>query len=106
MIEGGQMPLAACPWTQKYSFITGGTLARSKTPGEDCGGKPDGCSHMQDVIKARKATALKKHEEKERADNAKTERQVLQMAKSIGVVMSDIEASRNAATAPTPPKMK
>ena len=101
MIEGGQLPLAACPWTNKYSFITGGTLAKSKTPGEDCGGSPKGCSHMQDVIKARKATALKKHEEQERIDNAKSEKQILQMAKTIGVVMGEMEANRV-----TPPKMK
>jgi hypothetical protein len=102
MIEGGQLPLAACPWTHKYSFITGGTLARSKEPGEDCGGKPSGCEHMHKVIVARKATSLKKHEEKERHDNAKSEKQILQMAKTIGVVMSDMESAR----APAPPKMK
>ena len=102
MIEGGQLPLAACPWTSKYSFITGGTLARSKKPGEDCGGKPDGCSHMHEVIAARKATALKKFEDQERIDNAKSERQILQMAKTIGVVMGDMAAN----AAPQVPKLK
>lgn len=103
MIRGGQLPLAACPWTHKYSFLTGGTLARSKTPGEDCGGKPDGCEHMKAVIAARLATAVKKREDLERIDNAKSEKQIMQMAKTIGVVMADIVEAK---TPPAPPKMK
>lgn len=105
MIRGGQLPLHACPWTHKYSFLTGGTLARSKSPGEDCGGKPDGCEHMKAVIAARLGTALKKREDLERVDNAKSEKQIMQMAKTIGVVMSDIQEARASAD-PKPPKMK
>ncbi len=105
MIKAGQLPLAACPWTFKYSFITGGTLARSKTPGADCGGKPTGCEHMLTVISDRKATALVKAEKQERIDNAKTEKQILQMAKTITQALGDREEAARAA-APNAPKIK
>ncbi len=103
MIEGGQMPLAACPWTNKYSFITGGTLARSKTPGEDCGGAPQGCSHMHDVIKARKATALKKFEEQARKESAMSDKQITAMTKAFTQGVGEVIADR---MGPTPPRMK
>lgn len=102
LIRGGAMPLSECPWTNKYSFITGGTLARSKTPGEDCGGAPKGCSHMQAAMASRKATALKKFEEQERLDNAKSEKDILKMAKTIGVVMGEMQS----AAPPSTPKAK
>lgn len=103
MIRGGQLPLASCPYTSEYRDIKRGPLVAIPAGDEVCDGKPDGCEHMQKVIKARLATWRAKWDrEQEQIRSMKpedAERIAASVAEGVGRVLanaSDLRPNRRA----------
>lgn len=96
MIQGGQLPLNECPWTNKFSFITGGALvrpAKGAAAGEDCGGAHGGCEHMKAIIAARQAKARRDYDAELKKQASMTNKQAEVMARAftegVGAVIAD-----------------
>jgi hypothetical protein len=53
----GWLPIAECPYTERYFHLVKGPLIPPPEGEKDCGGKPDGCEHWWAVEKARKSKA-------------------------------------------------
>ena len=85
LIRGGQLPLDACPFTQRFSFIRPGPLVAKVDgkSGPDCNGKPGGCEHMLKVIAARRAATAEKAKREQVSQASMSEEQVKTMMTSM-----------------------
>lgn len=63
-IQTGWLPLSDCPYTFQWAHVapSGGALVKVPDGEKDCGGAPDGCKHLKDIIIKRLAASKKKHD--------------------------------------------
>lgn len=92
LIASGWIPLWVCPYTFEYKHVTGGPFVKVPEGESDCGGHPEGCSHLKAVMRVRTERALKKHGDEEarltRMRHEDTERLVAAMSEGVGQVLA------------------
>jgi len=105
MIHKGWLPLAECPHTTKYVYL--GVRGPLVPGGEDCGGQPDGCVHMQAIMKERTAHFRTIYDEEMRKlremSEAEAEKMAKAVAEGVGIAIAErlgdpreqIKANRN-----------
>ena len=96
-LSKGWIPLWVCPYTEEFRAFTGGPIV-TPPPGEkDCGGHPQGCVHLQEVMRARTKASRERHdaEVKKMTEQSDEERKKLVadiiagVAGGVGSVLAD-----------------
>ena len=81
MISKGWLPLNECPHTEKYGYL--GVYGPLVPGDKDCGGAPDGCSHMKAIMKERADHFRAIHDEELRKLREMTDADADKMAKAV-----------------------
>lgn len=106
LIGQGQLPLAECPYTMDYKNFVGGPLVKPPPGESDCGGKPDGCEHMQRIIEARRKVGREKWKADQDAVNTMSTGEAAallqKLTRAIGMVQDEAEEETPPATQRTP----
>lgn len=97
LIQRGQLPLASCPYTNAFAHLKGGgplvkAPANAKNAG-DCGGRPDGCSHMKAIIEERRAKSRARYDKQQEQFRQMGEGDIKKMMEAFGKVFGDAVAS-------------
>ena len=93
LIRNGWLPLSECPYTFAYSHIKAGSLIPVPDGAKDCGGAPDGCKHLRDVMVKRREISQARHDKVQAT--AKTmkveevERMIGMMSKGVGEAIAE-----------------
>jgi hypothetical protein len=96
LIQTGWLPIAECPHTTQYARVIpgGGPLVSG---GQDCGGKPDGCEHLQAVVKERLAATRAEWDLQQHTAANMPADQVMALARgAIEGAIADAAAARSA----------
>jgi len=94
LISSGWLPLNTCPYTSEYMRLTNSSTLLGEIPDgvKPCKGHPDGCEHLQPVIKARLAKTRAKWEEQQH-DEKRAVRQAEMIAKASATAAADAVSS-------------
>lgn len=93
----GWLPIAECPFTQRYHHLVKGPLVAPGEGESDCGGKPEGCSHWWKIQKSRAAKAKAAAVERNRTPDTSNVAAMGQVAESFASIAKWADAQMAAA---------
>lgn len=93
LLREGWLPLRSCPFTTVYREITGTPcLVGNPDRVEDCGGKPDGCSHVLEIAAERQRLFKENHDREEKEQARMTKGQASELLQRMSAALEVAES--------------